>query len=51
MFICVTSISSGNAPASSIVLKKMGAILPPMHTEPARLLGTQGTCVCYVSMA
>ena len=23
----------------------MGAILPPMQTEPARLFGTQGTCV------
>ena len=44
-------LERGNAPASSIVLKKMGAILPPMQTEPARLFGTQGTCVCYASMA
>ena len=28
------------APASSIVLKKMGAILPPTQTPPPRLLGT-----------
>ena len=45
MSIRATSISKGKAPASSIVLKKMGAILPPMQTEPARLFGTQGTCV------
>ncbi len=30
------------APASSIVLKKMGAILPPMHSPPDRLFGTYG---------
>jgi hypothetical protein len=29
MFICETSISIGSAPASSMVLKKIGAILPP----------------------
>ena len=45
MSIRATSISKGNAPASSIVLKKMGAIFPPIQTEPARLFGTQGTCV------
>ena len=29
----------------------MGASLPPMQTEPARLFGTQGTCVCVVSIS
>ena len=38
----VTSISSGSAPESSIVLKKMGAIFPPTHTPPVRLFGTFG---------
>mmetsp|Transcript_5880 Transcript_5880/g.20511 ORF Transcript_5880/g.20511 Transcript_5880/m.20511 type:complete len:245 (+) Transcript_5880:1693-2427(+) len=42
IFSPVTSISMGSAPESSIVLKKMGAILPPMHTPPVRLLGTHG---------
>ena len=37
-----TSHSMGRAPASSRVLKKMGAILPPNTTPPARLLGTWG---------
>ena len=32
----------GSAPLSSIVLKKMGAILPPMHRPWPRLLGTKG---------
>lgn len=35
MFMLETSISTGNAPASSIVLKKIGAILPPKHTPPS----------------
>jgi hypothetical protein len=35
-------ISSGSAPESSMVLKKMGAILLPMHTPSPRLLGTKG---------
>mmetsp|Transcript_3031 Transcript_3031/g.10183 ORF Transcript_3031/g.10183 Transcript_3031/m.10183 type:complete len:236 (+) Transcript_3031:2211-2918(+) len=42
MFISPTSISIGSAPESSIVLKKMGAILEPMQTPPVRLLGTYG---------
>ena len=42
MFISVTSISTGNAPASSMVLKKMGAILPPKHTPPSFLFGMWG---------
>ena len=42
MFMLVTSISSGSAPESSIVLKKMGAIFPPTHTPPVRLFGTFG---------
>ena len=37
-----TSISIGSAPESSMVLKKMGAILPPMHRPPVLLLGTCG---------
>ena len=32
----------GSAPASSIVLKKIGAILLPKHTPPKRLFGTNG---------
>mmetsp|Transcript_21943 Transcript_21943/g.54320 ORF Transcript_21943/g.54320 Transcript_21943/m.54320 type:complete len:324 (+) Transcript_21943:2149-3120(+) len=42
MCISVTSISIGRAPESSMVLKKMGAILPPTHRPPVRLLGTLG---------
>mmetsp|Transcript_31835 Transcript_31835/g.94615 ORF Transcript_31835/g.94615 Transcript_31835/m.94615 type:complete len:291 (-) Transcript_31835:332-1204(-) len=37
-----TSISMGNDPESSIVLKKMGAILLPMQMPPVLLLGTLG---------
>ena len=37
-----TSISIGSEPESSIVLKKIGAILPPMHRPPVRLFGTFG---------
>mmetsp|Transcript_58184 Transcript_58184/g.161169 ORF Transcript_58184/g.161169 Transcript_58184/m.161169 type:complete len:285 (+) Transcript_58184:1694-2548(+) len=37
-----TSHSNGRAPESSMVLKKMGAILPPMQTPPVRLFGTFG---------
>ena len=37
-----TGISMGSAPESSMVLKKMGAILLPMHRPPVRLLGTLG---------
>ena len=42
MFRLETSTSIGSAPASSIVLKKMGAILPPRHKPPPRLFGTCG---------
>ncbi len=42
VFIFSTSHSNGRAPESSMVLKKIGAILPPMQTPPARLLGTNG---------
>jgi len=38
--ICATSISTGSAPASSIVLKKIGAIFEPRQTPPKRLFGT-----------
>ena len=34
--------SIGNAPESSIVLKKIGAILLPKQTPPTRLFGTNG---------
>src|SRR6478735_238489 len=37
-----TSHSNGNAPASSMVLKKIGAILPPIQIPPKRLFGTNG---------
>ena len=37
-----TSISIGSAPESSMVLKKIGAILPPTHRPPVRLFGTFG---------
>mmetsp|Transcript_5441 Transcript_5441/g.9107 ORF Transcript_5441/g.9107 Transcript_5441/m.9107 type:complete len:252 (-) Transcript_5441:364-1119(-) len=37
-----TSISIGRAPESSMVLKNIGAIFPPIQTPPARLLGTFG---------
>mmetsp|Transcript_6335 Transcript_6335/g.20400 ORF Transcript_6335/g.20400 Transcript_6335/m.20400 type:complete len:210 (-) Transcript_6335:481-1110(-) len=40
--ILSTGISMGSAPESSMVLKKIGAITLPMHTPPARLLGTPG---------
>mmetsp|Transcript_66930 Transcript_66930/g.134905 ORF Transcript_66930/g.134905 Transcript_66930/m.134905 type:complete len:200 (+) Transcript_66930:1125-1724(+) len=43
MFRSFTSHSMGSAPLSSMVLKKMGAILFPMHTPLPRLLGTNGT--------
>ena len=42
IFIWETSNSIGNAPESSIVLKKIGAILVPKHTPPKRLFGTNG---------
>src|SRR5690606_34594215 len=42
MFRLDTSASKGRAPASSMVLKKIGAILPPMQMPPVRLLGTLG---------
>src|SRR5690606_2185893 len=42
VFMLSTSHSKGKAPASSMVLKKIGAILPPMHTPPSRLLGICG---------
>jgi len=32
----------GSAPESWAVLKKMGAMTPPMMTPPFRLLGTKG---------
>ena len=35
-----TSVLMGSAPESSAVLKKMGAMTPPMTTPPRRLLGT-----------
>ena len=40
--IWLTSHSKGKAPESSIVLKKIGAIFPPIQTPPARLLGIKG---------
>ena len=43
MFMFATSISTGNAPASSIVLKKIGAILEPKHTPPSFLFGMCGS--------
>ena len=42
IFMPEMSSSIGNAPESSIVLKKMGAILPPMHRPPPRLFGMKG---------
>mmetsp|Transcript_46004 Transcript_46004/g.116827 ORF Transcript_46004/g.116827 Transcript_46004/m.116827 type:complete len:242 (-) Transcript_46004:378-1103(-) len=43
MFRPVTSSAMmGSAPASSMVLKKMGAMVPPMQTQPNFLLGTAG---------
>ncbi len=42
MCILDTSISIGSAPASSIVLKKIGAIFDPKQKPPALLLGTAG---------
>mmetsp|Transcript_4746 Transcript_4746/g.11944 ORF Transcript_4746/g.11944 Transcript_4746/m.11944 type:complete len:205 (-) Transcript_4746:23-637(-) len=42
MAICCTSISRGRAPESSMVLKKMGAIVPPITKPPVRLFGMQG---------
>ena len=42
MSICSTGSSIGSAPASSIVLKKIGAILEPRQTPPKRLFGTNG---------
>ncbi len=32
----------GSAPASSMVLKKIGAIFPPIQKPPLRLLGING---------
>src|SRR5690554_2389679 len=37
-----TGASNTSAPASSMVLKNIGATLPPIQTPPARLLGTPG---------
>ena len=42
VFKSSTSHSKGRAPASSMVLKKIGAIFPPIHTPPSRLLGIWG---------
>ena len=42
VFSWLTSHSIGSAPESSAVLKKIGAILPPRITPPARLFGTWG---------
>ena len=42
MFMLLTSNSMGRAPLSSMVLKKMGAILPPKHNPPPRMFGTYG---------
>ena len=42
MFMASTSASNTNAPASSIVLKKIGATLAPIQIPPPRLLGTPG---------
>ena len=42
MSIWPASISIGSAPASSIVLKKIGAIFEPRQTPPKRLFGTKG---------
>ena len=51
MLSLVTSTSMGRAPESSCVLKKIGAILPPKHTPPKRLLGTKGMSspVCQIT--
>jgi hypothetical protein len=40
MSIWPQSISTGSAPASSMVLKKIGAIFEPRQTPPKRLFGT-----------
>ena len=46
--IWLTSSSIGSAPASSIVLKKIGAIFAPIQTPPKRLFGTKGiSCPVY----
>ena len=37
-----TSISSGKAPESSMVLKKIGAMVLPITKPPVRLFGAQG---------
>ena len=42
IIICETSISIGNAPESSKVLKNIGAIFPPKQNPPSFLLGMQG---------
>ena len=42
MFICSTFSSIGSAPASSMVLKKIGAIFVPRQKPPKRLFGTKG---------
>jgi hypothetical protein len=42
MSIALQSSSIGRAPASSMVLKKIGAILEPRQTPPKRLFGTNG---------
>merc|ERR1719310_1355546 len=38
----LTSSSTGKAPESSMVLKKIGAITPPRTKPPVRLFGVQG---------
>ncbi len=40
VFSFETSALMGSAPESSAVLKKIGAMTPPMITPPRRLLGT-----------
>ena len=42
VFNLLTSHWIGKAPESSAVLKKIGAILPPITTPPVRLLGMFG---------
>ena len=42
VFIFETSHWIGNAPESSAVLKKIGAIFPPKITPPVRLFGMFG---------
>ncbi|CAI8154248.1 MAG: Uncharacterised protein [Pseudidiomarina mangrovi] len=42
MLMLSTSASNTKAPASFMVLKKIGATLPPIQIPPARLLGVPG---------